>query len=180
MAAVLGRQAADEGRPPQGLEAVAVAEGGKAGEQGVDEHRPAIRAEGDVVGVHVAGDPGLVRGVEGVVLARLAALGDVVEAEDLIVGGQQQGAAVAGDAEAHAPCEGAFEHRQAPVGLQSQEEQLAGLVGGQGEAHSGARQPLREVPGGRQRELFLNRRRRFRHPLIRRHPVPRPPILPGS
>ncbi len=35
---------------------------------------------------------------------------------------------------AHAALQCALEHRNAPIGLQAQQEQLAGLVGGEGQA----------------------------------------------
>jgi len=61
VAAILGRELADERRPPQRLEAVAVAHRGDAREQRVDEDRTPVRRDRHVVRVDVARDPGDVR-----------------------------------------------------------------------------------------------------------------------
>ena len=62
--------------------------------------------------------------------------------------------------QAHAAVEGALEDRQPPVGLQADEEELAGLVGGEGEARPLGRQERGEVARGR--DLEGGRRRRDR------------------
>ena len=45
-------------------------------------------------------------------------------------------------AESHTAVEGAFEHREPAIGLHAEQEQLAALIGGKGEA-----QPLLDKPG---------------------------------
>ena len=147
MAAILRRQLADEGRLPERPEAVAVAYRRHAREQRVDEHRPAVGREGHIVGVDIAGDPRRVRREDRVVGAgRLSRRHDVVEALNLVVRREREGAAARRHAKPHAAREAALEHRQPPVALQSDQEDLAGLVGGEGEARPHARQPLGEVP----------------------------------
>jgi hypothetical protein len=91
VAAVLRRQPAEERRPPQRPEARAVAYRRDAGEQRVDEDRPAVSRKGDVMGIDIAGDPGGVRREHRVVLpVRAAARHHVVEAEQLIVRGENK------------------------------------------------------------------------------------------
>jgi hypothetical protein len=71
----------------------------------------------------------------------LPGLERVVEAPEL-----EQGAEVErrrAGAEAHGAVEGALEDRQPSIGLQADQEQLAGLVGGEGEARSPLREPCR-------------------------------------
>ena len=64
MAAILGREPRDEGGLPERPEAVAVADRGDAGKEGVDEDRPPVLAEANVVNVEVARHPGRMRRVE--------------------------------------------------------------------------------------------------------------------
>ncbi len=158
VAAVLGRELADERRPPQRLEAVTVAHRGDAREQRIDEHRPPVRRECHVVGVDVAGDPDSVRGKHRVVLPMRAAFGDdIVEAQELVLGRQHERAGVGANAQSHAAREGPLEHGQAAARLEPDQEQLAGLVGREGEARTRARQPFGKMPRRGERELLFRR-----------------------
>jgi len=114
--------------------------------------------ENNVVRVDVTGDPGDVRREHRVVLAVGAALGnDVVEAQELVLGRQHERAGVGTDAQPHAAREGALEHREAPARLEPDQEQLAGLVGGEGEARARAREPVGKMPRRGERELLFRR-----------------------
>ena len=142
---------------PQRPEAVAVADRGDAAEQGVDEDRPPVRAEADVVHVEVAGHPGRMRRIDRVeaLLIRLARRQHIVEAVDLIMGGEREAAPVGARRQPHRAGEGPLEDRKPPVRPRAEEEDLARLIGGEGEAAAGSRQPLREMARRGQRELFL-------------------------
>ena len=142
-----------------GAEAVPVADRGDAGEQGVDEDRPAVRAEADVVRVEIAGHPGRVRRVDRVeaLRVRLAGRQDIVEALDLILGGEREAAPVGADAEPHAAREAALEHREPAVRLDPEQEQLARLIGGEGEAAAGPGQPGGEAARRGERERLVPR-----------------------
>src|SRR6185312_13502308 len=48
-------------------------------------------------------------------------------------------------------------HRQPPARLEPDQEHLAGLVGGEGEARAHARQPVREMPRRGECELLFRR-----------------------
>ena len=129
-----------------------------AAELGVDEDGPAVPAERHVVGVHVARDPGHVGREHGVVVAMGAARGhDVVEAENLKLGREQECAAVLARRHPHAAGEGPFEHRNPPRRLDPDEEDLAGLMGREGEARPRPREPLGEMPRTRESELLFLR-----------------------
>src|SRR5262245_20662211 len=94
---------------------------------------------------------------------------DVVEAQKLILGRQHKRARVGSDAQPHAAREGALEHGEAAAGLEPDQEQLAGLVGGEGEARARAREPVGIMPRRGQRELLLGRRGGRRGRGIRGH-----------
>src|SRR4051794_4059056 len=64
MTAVLRGEFADEWWSPQRAEAIAITDRCDAAKLSVHEHRPAISKNCNVVGVHVAGNPGLVRGID--------------------------------------------------------------------------------------------------------------------
>jgi hypothetical protein len=108
VAAVAGRQARDELRPPAGHEAVAVAAGAEAGELGVDEPQ-FLLDPGHLVDLHVAGGVHGARDEAGVVRPGRRELGGqgghVVVLEDLQVGADGQAAAAVG--QAHRPAEDA-------------------------------------------------------------------------
>ena len=151
VAAVLGGELRDEGRPPQRREAVRRARPRQAGEERVDEDRPPARVDRDVVDVEVAGGVAHLRHVEPVVARlRLARAEHVLEAPELVERAHPQRLAVAG--QAHAAVEGALEDRQPAVGLQADQEQLAGLVGGEGEARALLGEPREELAGGGDRK----------------------------
>jgi len=133
----------------------------RQGEQGVDEHHPAVGADREVVDVEVAGGPGELRHVEPVVaLVRLAGLERVVEAPELVEGREVELAAVRG--QAHGAVEAALEQGQPSVRLQAEQEQLAGLVGGAGESDVLLGQPGGELARGQQLERRRSGRSRRR------------------
>ena len=144
MAAVLGGQPAQERRPPQRREAVALVERRQAAEARVDEDDPAAGLDGDVVDVEVAGGVADARDVEPIAaLVELARPQDVLEAPELVERTHPQRLAVA--PQAHAAVEGALEDRQRAVRAAAEEEQLADLVGREGQADVVVGQPAREV-----------------------------------
>src|SRR5688572_29440884 len=55
VAPILGSEARDEAWLPDRGEAVTVADRGDAAEQAADEHRPAVRAEADIMGIDIPG-----------------------------------------------------------------------------------------------------------------------------
>ena len=166
MAAVLGRQLADERRPPERREAVGLADRGEAAEQRVDEHDPALGVEGDVVDVEVARGARDLRHVEPVVaLVRLAGLERVVEPPELEQRRQEQ--RLRARPEAHGAVEAALEDRQPAVRLQPDQEQLAALVGREREREVLLGEPARELARRQQLELG--------HRSIRRRLVHSPP-----
>ncbi len=167
MAAVLRRQFADERRRPQRAEARPLADRGDAAEQGVDEQRPAVAVDGDVVDVEIAGgvgDPGHVEAIGAVVDPPRRQR--VLEPPQLVERAHPQ--RIPGRAQPHAARERAFEDRQPPVRLQPDQEQLAGLIGGERQAQPAFRQPRRELPGRGQHHL----RRRRPFPRLARHRRP--------
>jgi hypothetical protein len=92
--------------------------------------------------VEVAGGPGQLGHVDAVVaLMRLARRQRIVEAPELVERAHQE--PLRARPQAHAALEGAIEDRQLAVRPQAEQEQLAGLVGGEGEA-----EPLLGQPGG--------------------------------
>ena len=156
VAAVLGRETRDEGRTPERPEARAVAHRGDAGEDGVDEHRPPGRVPGNVVDVEIAGDPGKPRHEDGVVAGMALSGGKrVVEAEQLVMGGEEEPARVRADAEAHAAGEAPLVDGERAVGSDAEQEQLPGLVGGEGDAAARPRQPRHEASRRGEREGFF-------------------------
>ena len=105
----------------------------------------------DVVDVEIAGGVRQLGHVEAIVaLVRLAGRQRVVEAPELVEGAHQQ--PLGAGPEAHAALEGAIEDRQPAVRLEAEQEQLAGLVGGEGEAYPLLSQPSGELSRGGQLE----------------------------
>jgi hypothetical protein len=82
---------------------------------------------------------------------------DIVEAQELVLGRQRERASARAHIQAHAAREGALEHGQPSAGLEPDQEQLAGLVCGEGEARARARQPFRKMPRRGERELLFRR-----------------------
>ena len=137
---------------------LALAHRGDAGEQCVDENRTPVGRDGHIVRVDVAGDPGYVRREHRVLLAMGGPFGnDVVETQELVLGRQHERAGISAHAQAHAAREGALEDRQPSAGVESDQEQLAGLLGGESEARARARQPFRKMPRRGERELLFRR-----------------------
>jgi hypothetical protein len=66
--------------------------------------------------------------------------------------------------QAHGAVKGALGHGEPAIGVQADQEQLAGLVGGEGEREALLGQPGRELARGQklQRRPAGSRRRRFR------------------
>ena len=165
VAAVLGGEPRDEGRLPQRLEAVGDAHRREAGEFGVDEDHPAGPVDAELVDVDVAGGLGVARHVEPVeILVGPLVRGEhVLEPPDL-----EQRADIEprrGRVDAHRAhvillVEGDLAARQ-----QADQEQLAGLVGGEGEAAAVARQPVAEAARDADLGLVGGRLRRLRRGL---------------
>ena len=148
---------------------------GEAGEQRVDEHHAAVGHDRHVVDVEIARGPGELRHVEAIVtLMRLAGRQHVVEPPELVERREIELAAVR--AEAHGPVEGALEDGEAAVGLEAEQEELAGLIGGEGQG-----QPLLGHPGGelaRGRDLEARFARRLAGCSGLAHLGDRRPLLP--
>jgi hypothetical protein len=120
-----------------------------AAEQGVDEHRPAASVNCDVVDIEVARGPAQLGHVDAVVaLVRLSGRQRILEPPELVEAAHYE--PIRARPEAHAPLERAVEDRQPAIGLQAEQEQLAGLVGGEGEAGFLLGEPRRELPRGGQ------------------------------
>jgi hypothetical protein len=140
--AILRGEAGDPRRAPEGAEAVGFADGGEAGEEGVDEDRAALTVDGDVVDVEVAGGVADRWDIKAVVAVVALARGEVIlEAGELVVGGEPEG--LGGGVQAHAAAEAALVDGELVILGEAQQEELAGLVGGEGEA-----EPLLREPGG--------------------------------
>ena len=148
VAAILGRQPVDERRAPDRREARALRQRRDAVEARGDEDRLAGFVRGDVVDVDVAG------GVAGhrhhhrvvAVLGR-PRLEVILETPKLVERGHPE-CALGADAHPHAAGKAALEDREPTVGLEADQEELAGLVGGEGEARFGGREPRDKKPRG--------------------------------
>jgi hypothetical protein len=138
---------------------VTLADRGEAAEERVHEHRPAGAAlrdvvpavvrNGNVMDVDIARGPGELRHVEAVVpLMRLARRQCVGKLPELVEAAHQK--PLGARPESHAALEGAIEDRQLAIRLEAEQEQLARLVGGEGEAGLLLGQPRRELPRGGQ------------------------------
>ena len=145
MAAVLGREPGDEGRLPERLEAVRLAGRRDAGEQRVGEDDAAVAVEGEVVDVEVAGVMGELRHDRPHRSRRVGAPSRGIDEGGNLVH-RCDGEAAAGDGHPHRPVERALEDRQAVgVRVAADEEDLAALVGGEGEAAAGLGEPARRT-----------------------------------
>jgi hypothetical protein len=134
---------------PEGPKAVAGADGGEAGKEGIGEDQLAIGIDAHVVDVAVAGGVTELGDIEAVVAVGLfTGTEHVLEAPDLVKAAQPEAVAIAAGAEAHAAVEGALEHRQFAVGLEAQGEQLADLIGGESQGDVLLRQPGEQLAGG--------------------------------
>ena len=113
--------------------------------------RPAV-VRGDLVDVDVAERLRVARHEEGVerLVGGLAGAEDILQPPQLELAGEVEPAGAV--SEAHGALEILLVDRHGAVGLRADEEQLAGLVGGEGEAHAVARQPAREPARGREVE----------------------------
>ena len=155
VAAILGGQGADEGRAPERTETRRVAEGGEAAEGGVDEDRPgrghALHLpDADVVDVEAAGDAGLARDE-----AAVGAVGGSHAGWHVVAEAPEHGLSAGPERVAIGPqtltlLEQPLMGAQRAVGAQAEEDQPAGLVGGQSEAGAAFRQPSRQSWGGDQ------------------------------
>ena len=133
MAAILGGQTVDETGTPQLAEAATVRQGGQTVEPGGDKDRAAIRVFDDVMGVDVACRVPRHRHVKRVEpVAGFPRIKEVLTAPKLKAGTHPEPALP--HPQTHRPLERAFEHRQPPIGAQADQEHLARLIGGQGEA----------------------------------------------
>src|SRR5439155_1897137 len=98
-----------------------------------DEDQATPGLDRQVVNVEIAGGIAAARHVEAVAaLVQLPRPEDVLETPQLVERTEPQGLTVA--PQPHAAVEGAFEHGQPAIGMPAQEEQFAGLVGGEGQA----------------------------------------------
>lgn len=157
VAAVLGRQPVDEGGAPHWPEAGMLGQRGQAVETGHHEDGPSILAGGDVVDVDVAGCVPAHRHVEGVVaLPCLPGLEEVLEAPELVERGQPERAS-GSRAEPHRARKRPLVDREPAIGPEADQEELAGLVGGEGEARLRAGEPGGEQPRSGQLEPGLVR-----------------------
>src|SRR5262249_56009911 len=104
---------------------------------------------------------------------------EVREGEEGVGGREDQRAGIGAHPQAHATREGALEYGQAAAGLEPDQEQLASLVGGEGEARAGAREPVGKMPRRGERELLPGRggRRRRGGRGHRRGPLSRERII---
>src|SRR4051812_30727418 len=78
----------------------------------------------------------------------------VIEAEDLVMRGEQETAAIGGNANPHATRKRALEHRELAIRPDAEQEELAGLIGGEGQAAARYMQPLHEMARRGECELF--------------------------
>jgi hypothetical protein len=148
MAAVLRRQRADEPGPPQRPEARLVADRGETGEQRIDEHRRAHAvdlAHADVVDVGAAGDAALAwhELAVGALRRGLAGGEHVLEPPQHVEGAGPQRLPVG--PQPLALLDDALVRADAAVVPAADEEQPSRLVGGEGEADIGCREPCRET-----------------------------------
>jgi hypothetical protein len=150
VAAVLRREPVDEGRPPQLTEAAARRERGEAVEPGRREDWGARGILVDVMDVEIARYMAGGWREEGVMaVPTLARAEEVLEPPELADLAHPEPSATG--PEAHLPLEAAFEDREATIGLQADQEHLARLVGGAGEAGADPRQPAsprNQIPEG--------------------------------
>ncbi|GIW41394.1 MAG: hypothetical protein KatS3mg076_1971 [Candidatus Binatia bacterium] len=145
VAAVLGREARDERRLPDGAKAVAGTRRGQATVERVDEHGATFAVDGQVVNVEVPGGVGDSRHVESVVTPVLFAPGErVLETPDLVAGAHVE--VVVLREKAHGPFEVPFEDRKTAVGFEAHEKKPVRLVGREGQAQSRIVEPRKEMP----------------------------------
>ena len=137
MTTVLGDQGADERRLPDGHEAVLLVESKETGEQGVDAHQ-AVFTEGQVVGVELAAVMHRAWDPQGIVVARFVW---IARGQARLVGQQhdpvleRQRHLVLFDRHTHRGVEGPRQMLQA-LAIGTDENHLAGLVGGDGEGNA--------------------------------------------
>src|SRR5215471_3923027 len=115
-------------------------QGGQAAKLGVYEYDTAIGLNDDIVNVEVAGgvaNPGDVETV--VAIMEISGQEDVLETPELIERTHPQCLAIG--PQPHTAVEGSFENTQAAVAVQPDKYQLAGLVGGAGQANPLVGQP---------------------------------------
>jgi hypothetical protein len=141
VAAILGGQSRDKGRLPDRPEAVPQIKRGETGIAGVDEYHPARVVDADFVHVEVAGGLRIARH-EGEIerlVGDLAGPKHILEPPELKLGGEVKPPGLPG--ETHRPVEILLVERNRAVALNADQEQLAGLIGGEGEAGAVAQQP---------------------------------------
>ena len=144
--AVARRHPRDERWFPGGAEAHGIVDRGEAGERGVHEHRPSRGKHADVMGEHIAGEPGGLRDIDGVVAFQVAALGDhVLEPPDRVQAREIE--TLPRDRNAQAALEGALGDAQLVVGGGADQEQFADLIGADRQREAGfgeeSREPVR-------------------------------------
>ena len=163
--AVLWRQPGDEARLPDWREAVRLTGRCQAGEQRRCEQRAAMAANGNVVNVEIARGVADLRNIECVVALVHLAVGDgVLEPPELEERGHPQRLAIAG--QSHAAVEVALMDRLSAVRLQADQEQLAALLGGEGQAQPLVRQPFRELARAVYGQFRLRFLRRLHHATV--------------
>lgn len=117
MAAILRPQGGDEARLPDRTEADLLVHRCEAGEQRIDEHRPAGWQHAHVMGEDIAGVPGNLRRIDGIVAFEvLSRRDDVLEAQDAVEAGEIE--ALPGCRDTEAAFEGSLRDAQ-PIGRRS-------------------------------------------------------------
>ncbi len=142
MAAVLGGELGDERRLPQRPETLGDAGGGQAGELGVHKNDPAGPVGAQFVDVEVAGDLGVAGQIEPVevLVGALVPCENILHTPQLVESSNVEPVGLA--VQAHGADEVLLVERDLAVGQQPHQEQLAGLVGGEGQAHAVVGQPV--------------------------------------
>ncbi len=132
-------------RPPDRPERVAHARHRQAGELGVDEDDAVIRVDGDLVPVEVAGVLGVAREVERVemLVGELARPEHVLKPPDADIRHEKDALGVGVDA--HGARKVALVERNPAVLHHADEEELPGLVGGEGERSVARAEPIGEA-----------------------------------
>src|SRR5207342_3031531 len=167
VAAIFGRQLADELRLPDRLEAVRLAQFCQARVLGVDEHHLAVAADAELVDVQVADRLRIARHVAAVELSVDDLIGaqDVLEPPQLVQATEIDSLRVADNA--HRALEDALEEGHASLLVAAHQVHASGLVGRNGKRNAIAGEPAGEParaglfdlqPGGIRRLLRLRGR----------------------
>ena len=144
MATIFRGQTRDEGRLPEGGETVLVADGGDTTVERIDEENTPIAVERDVVRIEIAHGVSDARHIDAVVaVVQLALREPVGELPELPARGCEE--PIGGGGQSHRPIEVTLEDGERPVGLQSDEEEAVGLIGGERQAQRRVVQPGEKV-----------------------------------